>query len=80
MPRSILLGSLYVASWLIGFLVLVVPGGLGVREGAFVGVGSVLGFAPLDLTVYSLLARLFYTLSGICTAVLFILCRRKGKP
>ena len=62
-----LIGS-YIAAWLVGFLVLFAPGGLGIREGTL---SFLLEFClPLPLAIaLSLLARIWITLGELAIAV-----------
>ncbi len=67
----------FAASYIVGFLVLLVPGGLGVREGVFVLVlQGVVGLAPA--TAIALASRLLFTLTEVGVAVLFLLFPRGG--
>ncbi len=65
-----LLSILYVASWILGFAVTVAPGGLGIRESAFLSLGATFGFNPGTLAFYALLARLLFTLADLVNAAL----------
>jgi uncharacterized membrane protein YbhN (UPF0104 family) len=67
----------FAASYIVGFLVLLVPGGLGVREGVFVLVlQGVVGLAPA--TAIALASRLLFTLTEVGVAVLFLLFPKGG--
>lgn len=62
----------FAASYIVGFLVLFVPGGLGVREGIFVlALESTVGLAPA--TAIAVASRLLFTLTEIGIAVPFLL-------
>ena len=67
---AVVISILYVASWILGFAVTVVPGGIGIREGTFVSLGGVLGFNPGMLMFYALLARLLFTLADLINGIL----------
>lgn len=67
----------FAASYIVGFLVLLVPGGLGVREGVFVlMLQGVVGLAPA--TAIALGSRLLFTLTEVGVAVLFLLFPKGG--
>lgn len=67
----------FAASYIVGFLVLLVPGGLGVREGVFVlMLQGVVGLAPA--TAIALASRLLFTLTEVGVAVLFLLFPKGG--
>jgi len=67
----------FAASYIVGFLVLLVPGGLGVREGVFVLVlQGVVGLAPA--TAIALASRLLFTLTEVGVAVLFLVFPKGG--
>lgn len=75
-PLATTIGA-FAASYIVGFLVLLVPGGLGVREGVFVLVlQGVVGLAPA--TAIALASRLLFTLTEVGVAVLFLLFPKGG--
>ncbi|RLA48059.1 MAG: hypothetical protein DRR42_17130 [Gammaproteobacteria bacterium] len=58
------IGSAFVASWLLGFLTIITPAGLGAREGALVVLLSpVIG--PAESSILALFARLFWTIAEL---------------
>jgi uncharacterized membrane protein YbhN (UPF0104 family) len=67
----------FAASYIVGFLVLLAPGGLGVREGVFVLVlQGVVGLAPA--TAIAVASRLLFTLTEVGVAVPFLLFPKRG--
>ena len=67
----------FAASYIVGFLVLLAPGGLGVREGVFVLVlQGVVGLAPA--TAIAVASRLLFTLTEVGVAVPFLLFPKGG--
>jgi uncharacterized membrane protein YbhN (UPF0104 family) len=65
----------FAAAYMIGFLVVLVPGGLGVREGVFVVMmQGVAGLAPA--TALAVASRLLFTLTEIGVAVPFLIVPR----
>lgn len=67
----------FAASYIVGFLVLLAPGGLGVREGVFVLVlQGVVGLAPA--TAIAVASRLLFTLTEVAVAVPFLLFPKEG--
>lgn len=69
----------YALGWVAGFLVFIVPAGVGVREAAL---GAVLSSAvgPGAVVVVVLLARVFTTVADIGFAVAASIAMRKSKP
>ena len=67
-PNLVALAGIFAASWFVGFLVIVVPGGLGVREGTMAYLLSVSVTSGLGSAV-AVIARVLWWLS---TAVVFM--------
>jgi len=61
---TLVLSILYVASWIVGFIAFI-PGGMLVRESAFVSLGMYFGFVPGALAFYAILGRILFSLSDI---------------
>ncbi len=75
----IVLSILYIASWLIGFATLVVPGGILVRESAFISLGTYFGFDSGILAFYAILARVLFSISDIAGVLIAHAIFRKTK-
>jgi len=69
--------AVFVAAWMIGFLSLITPGGIGVREGALVLLLGSAVPAPEAITV-ALVARLSWTLVEMGGVVLGVLIGRRS--
>ena len=57
---SVYLASLYAGAAIIGMIVFVMPGGILVREGAFLYFGSLLSMPVNDLLIFMILMRVMY--------------------
>jgi len=66
----VIISILYVASWIIGFVVIVLPSGILVRESTFVGLGMIFGYDPGMMTFYAILGRLLFSVSDIINTLL----------
>jgi uncharacterized membrane protein YbhN (UPF0104 family) len=66
--RWLMMGALYAVAWLLGSLVVLVPGGLGVREGGFVTLGPFAGIATGELVGFALVARFIFSGAELLTA------------
>jgi preprotein translocase subunit SecE len=65
---SFTVGAAYAVAGAIGILAVFVPGGLGVREGAFVGILSAAGFNVIDAIVLAVAARFVSTVADVLVA------------
>jgi uncharacterized membrane protein YbhN (UPF0104 family) len=77
--------AVYTASYVVGYLVLIAPGGIGVREGVMVSLLSSLGLAtPKQALLIAGASRVWLTILEIVPGVLFlaqdIARRRSNKP
>lgn len=61
----IILSIVYVAAWLVGFATIILPGGVLVRESAFISLGMLFGFDAGVLAFYAILARVLFSSSDI---------------
>lgn len=86
----LLVRSLFPASsWLVGFafpmaaslgiLAIVVPGGLGVREGVMTGYLALLGIAPVEATTISVLARLWFVSGELFIFLLALYAKKRDR-
>jgi hypothetical protein len=65
--------GLYAGAWLVGFLIVVTPGGIGVRDGLLAAGLAVLFDAPLPVAI-ALIARIVWTLAEVvCLLIASIL-------
>jgi len=62
--KMILLWACYMLAWAVGFVILIVPAGIGVRENAFIFLGKLFVTAPI-LVVLSIIARIWYILLDV---------------
>jgi len=77
------IGAAYAVAGAIGILAVFVPGGLGVREGAFVGILTAAGFNIIDAIVLAVAARFVSTVADLLVAGVYGLLtvnlrRKKG--
>lgn len=66
--RWLMMGALYAVAWLLGSLAVLVPGGLGIREGGFVALGPLAGIPTGDLVGFALVARFVFSGAELLTA------------
>jgi hypothetical protein len=65
--------AVFTGSYLVGYLALVVPGGIGVREVAMVGSLTALGIAgPVDAWLLAVVSRLWLTVLEVVPGLLFL--------
>lgn len=77
--NMVLLWGCYLLAWAIGVLSVITPAGLGIREGAFIAIGS--GVAPLPVLVaLSVVARFWHLLIDILIYVSIGLLLRRSAP
>lgn len=76
---AFLLGSAFIASWLIGFLAIFSPGGLGVREISLILFLSPL-MSSLDASLAALIARLLWTISEFSFVAIAVIWPKKTNP
>ncbi len=62
---AVLIAGCYAAGALIGVAVFIMPSGILVREASFIWVGALLGYATDTLFVYSIVARILFTVSDV---------------
>lgn len=71
-PRDwFIVGAAYAVAGALGILAVFVPGGLGVREGAFVGILTAAGFNVVDAIVLAVAARFVSTVSDLLIAAVY---------
>ncbi len=71
-PRDwFIIGAAYAVAGALGILAVFVPGGLGVREGAFVGILTASGFNVVDAIVLAVAARFVSTVSDLLIAAVY---------
>ena len=63
-------GGHYLLAWLAGYLAVITPAGLGVREGAFVALSD--GLAPAALLTLAAAARIAMMLADACLGLVFL--------
>jgi hypothetical protein len=66
--RWLMMGALYAVAWLLGSLAVLVPGGIGIREGGFVALGPVAGVPTEDMVSFALVARFVFSGAELLTA------------
>lgn len=66
--RWLMMGALYAVAWLLGSFAVLVPGGIGIREGGFVALGSVAGVATEEMVSFALIARFIFSGAELLTA------------
>ncbi|MFH1068604.1 MAG: lysylphosphatidylglycerol synthase domain-containing protein [Candidatus Glassbacteria bacterium] len=72
--------GIYAIGYIIGFLVVFAPGGIGVREAMFTGLLAA-SLGEVTATVVALISRLWLTLAELVPVVLLIgVCGMPGKP
>ncbi len=76
MEQAFILAVTYIGAWFVGFLFLIVPSGLGVRESSFVTLGGLFGFDPASLLLYSLLFRLVYLIGELLSLLIGVVWLR----
>lgn len=76
---SLIIAALYSVAWLAGALAVMLPGGLFVREGAFLWLSGLFGYDAADIFLFSLVARILLTLIDVACAVLGMVLMRKEK-
>lgn len=78
--QVIALALIYSGSWIISGIASLTPGGIGIREVAFLATASTLGFESTEVVVASVIARLVFTLSELASGgVSFFLFVRSEK-
>lgn len=75
--KVVIVATCYAVAWLAGALTIVIPGGLVVREGAFMWLTAMFGFNISDMLMFSLLARILFTLSEVACAALSLALMNK---
>ena len=66
------------ASWLIGFLSIMSPGGIGIREGVMIELLSEIGVLKQNAIQISIMARIWMTIPEFIIAGYFLI-KRKSK-
>lgn len=66
--RWLIMGALYAVAWLLGSFAVLVPGGIGIREGGFVALGPVAGVATEEMVSFALIARFVFSGAELLTA------------
>jgi glycosyltransferase 2 family protein len=73
--------AVYTLSYLVGYIVLVVPGGLGVREGVMIEMMPVVGLAdPGQAAVLAVASRLWLTILEILPGLVFMALAARSRP
>jgi hypothetical protein len=67
---SVVVAAAYAVAWLVGALAFILPGGLLVREGSFLWLSGQLGFPAADMFMFSVVARVLFTLADVVCAAL----------
>ena len=68
---ALLIAGCYAAASLVGMVVFIMPSGLLVREASFIWVGALFGYAADTLLIYSIVARILFTVSDLLLFVGF---------
>lgn len=74
----VLLGG-YSMSWILGFIVLIAPAGLGIREGIYTFILKLV-MAPPVAIISALVTRVWMTTSEVAMALLCLPLLRRGRP
>ncbi len=74
----LLLGAMYLIAWLAGFLSIVTPGGLGVREAVFLLISPATNYGLL--AIVTLLARIWFLLNDLIVFGIFFAFGKAFKP
>lgn len=67
---SVIIATIYAVAWLAGALAIILPGGLFVREGSFLWLSGLLGYNAADMFLFSIFARILFTLCDVVCAVI----------
>lgn len=67
------IATCYVIAWIGGALIVMLPGGLFVREASFIWLSGLFGFNPGDMLAFSIIARMLFTLADVACASLSVL-------
>lgn len=78
-PDPWVVAAAYTVAGAIGILAVFVPGGLGVREGAFVGILAAAGVNVVDAVLLAVVARFVSTLSDLLIAGVYGLLTAAGR-
>ena len=76
--EGVRLAALYTLAWLCGFLVVIAPSGLGVREVVFLALTQ--SYTPEDQILFAAAGRLWLLVNAITTAALAWIFGREAKP
>lgn len=67
---AMIISTSYAMAWLVGALAILLPSGLFVREASFIWITGLFGFNPVDMLIFSIVARTLFTLADIVSAFL----------
>jgi len=76
--EACILAVIYIAAWMVGFLTFIVPSGIVVREAMFVWLGVMLGFEPVILVIYGVVARILFVVADLLAAFIGFVLERYG--
>ena len=69
---ALIIGTCYAIAWFVGAMTIILPGGVVVREASFLWITGLFGFGPVEMFIFSIVARTLFTLADVLCALLAV--------